>query len=229
MSTNEILRRDGGVNKRLAVDSGVVSGDPVLIGKMLGVAETTRDSDGYSTVALPIDFIYDLSVKAVNSAGNSAVAIGDELFYNASATPKINKDANGVFIGYALEAITSGSTATINVGFVIGGTVGRGVGAEKLITADGAITVPTQDTRYTITKAGVAAMTLAAPTVSGILVHIISGTANAHTLTNASPGFNNAGAGGDVGTFGGAIGDGIVLLSYNGIWLVVSKTNVTIA
>lgn len=99
--------------------------------------------------------------------------------------------------------------------------------------ASGAIAVPSGPNGVAVlTKAGVGAMTLAAPTAGtddGKRLTVISATAQAHTLTNSSPGFNGGGSGSDVGTFGGAIGDGIALVAYQGVWLVVSKTNVTLA
>lgn len=100
------------------------------------------------------------------------------------------------------------------------------------LSANGAVTVPTVDTKYFLTKAGVAAMTIVDPTTvthDGLRLSFISTTAQAHTLSNAAgSGFNVTGASGDVGTFGGAIGDGIVLIAYGGKWLVESKVNVTL-
>lgn len=102
----------------------------------------------------------------------------------------------------------------------------------NLVTADGAIAVPSRDTTYIITKAGVAAMTIVDPTATthdGLTLTFIAGTANAHTLDNsAGSGFNAAGAGSDVGTFGGAKGDNIVIVAYGGDWFVKSKVNVTL-
>jgi hypothetical protein len=83
-----------------------------------------------------------------------------------------------------------------------------------------------------LTKAGVAAMTLAAPTATtddGKVLRIVAATANAHTVTQSSPGFNGAGGSGDVATFGGAIGDNLVIVAYQGVWHIVSKVNVTVA
>lgn len=83
-----------------------------------------------------------------------------------------------------------------------------------------------------LTKAGVAAMTLSAPTATSDdnkQLTIISTTAQAHTVNQASPGFNSGGAASDVATFGGAIGDSISLVAYQGVWYVESKTNVTLA
>jgi hypothetical protein len=83
-----------------------------------------------------------------------------------------------------------------------------------------------------LTKAGVAVMTLAAPTAGtddGKILRIISTTANAHTVTQTTPGFNNAGSAKDVATFGGAVGDQFAVIAYNGIWYILSSTNVTFA
>jgi hypothetical protein len=97
------------------VDSGVVSSDPVMVSDLPGVAETSRDSDGYANIKHPGGLVYDLSVKAINASGNSAVAVGDKIYYTAADTPKLSKKATGDFYGYAMEAITAGSTATIEV------------------------------------------------------------------------------------------------------------------
>lgn len=91
------------------------SGDPVRIGDMVGVAVTAERTDGTTTVLLPPGAVVSLSVKGVDGSGNSAVAIGDTLYYVDADTPKVSKKTAGKKIGYALEAITSGSTATIKV------------------------------------------------------------------------------------------------------------------
>lgn len=79
--------------------------------------------------------------------------------------------------------------------------------------------------------AGAAATTLAAPTAGtddGKVLHLLATTAQAHTVTVAG-GANGGGAAADVGTFGGAIGDCVTLVAYNGVWYVLSNTNVTFA
>lgn len=97
-------------------------------------------------------------------------------------------------------------------------------------SADGAITQK-QGVVY-ITKAGIAVLTIADPvatTDDGKTLTVISTTANAHTLSNgAGSGFNAGGAATDVGTFGGAKGDNIMITAYQGKWYVVAKTNVTL-
>jgi hypothetical protein len=95
--------------------------------------------------------------------------------------------------------------------------------------ADGAITIETSQAM--LTKAGVNAMTLASPTNpdhNGVEITIQAATANAHTVTLVA-GFNGAGAGADVATFGGAIGDAITIVAYNGVWYVKNLVNVTLA
>lgn len=101
------------------------------------------------------------------------------------------------------------------------------------VSADGAITIPSVNTTYYCTKAGVAAMTIGNPTATthdGLRLTFIATTAQANTLSNAAgAGFNDGGASHDVGTFGGAKGDNIVIEAYQGKWYVVSKVNVTLA
>jgi predicted RecA/RadA family phage recombinase len=104
---------ENGRKLKHAVDSGTLSGAPVLVGKMTGVALTDRDTSGNAIV--DHGGVYDLSVKGVDDAGNSAVAIGDQLFFTNADTPEISKKESGYFFGYALEAVNSGATATIMV------------------------------------------------------------------------------------------------------------------
>jgi hypothetical protein len=75
-------------------------------------------------------------------------------------------------------------------------------------------------------------MTIAAPTATthdGVTITVIAGTANAHTVTATTIGFNAGNAGADVGTFGGAIGDGLTFVAYQGEWYITSNINVTLA
>lgn len=91
-----------------------VSGDPVVCGQIPGVALVAEDAAGLTTVALDGEFT--LSVKGENQSGNSAVADGDILYYEAGQTPPVNKDAtNGIRFGYARGAVISGATSTIPV------------------------------------------------------------------------------------------------------------------
>lgn len=134
----------------------------------------------------------------------------------------------------ALNTVVAGTLSTLSVSgaatFATAPVFNNVVGA---VTADGAITIPSGNKTFAITKAGVAAMTLANPTATthdGLRLTFISTTAQAHTLSNAAgAGFNDGGAASDIGTFGGAKGDNIVVEAYQGKWYVVSKVNVTLA
>lgn len=105
---------------RVTVPSPTESSDPVICGDMAGIALTNYDDrDGKATVAF--NGVYDVSVKAVAGGGNSAVVEGDPLYYVDGDSPPVSKKATGVFIGFALEGVSSGQTGTINVRLADGG------------------------------------------------------------------------------------------------------------
>jgi predicted RecA/RadA family phage recombinase len=90
-----------------------VSGDPVVVGQMPGVALTDERADG--TTSIDFEGVYTLPVRGVNGGGNSAVAVGDILYYVSGDTPKLSKKDTGVRYGYALGSVNAGATATIQV------------------------------------------------------------------------------------------------------------------
>lgn len=96
----------------LNVGSGVKSGDPVAVGDIAGVATIDADANGYATI--DTEGVYNLSVKGTTGS-NSAVAIGDIIYYVTGDTPKLDKKNTGVAFGHALGAIDAGATATIPV------------------------------------------------------------------------------------------------------------------
>jgi len=101
--------------------------------------------------------------------------------------------------------------------------------AIQAVSTDTAITI--KNGTVLITKSSAATVTLAAPTATthdGMILNIVSTTAQTHTVANASPGFNNGGSGKDTATFGGAIGDGFVVVAYQGAWYLLTSTNVTL-
>lgn len=107
-------------------------------------------------------------------------------------------------------------------------------GNYEIASANGAVTIPSNRGHHIVllTKAGVAAMTLAAPDNpddNGARITFIATTANAHTVTATTIGFNEGNTTSDVATFGGAIGDGFECVAYNGEWYTTHVTNVTFA
>lgn len=101
----------------------------------------------------------------------------------------------------------------------------------QVASANGAITIPSGgESLVFITKAGVCALTLGVPTTAqnGVKITVVATTAHAHTVTAATIGFNAGDAGADVGTFGGAIGDGFSVVAYGGEWYVQPGTNLNV-
>ena len=103
----------------LTVGSGVESGDKVLVGDIPGVALTDADSSDKATVDTGGG--YELSVTASDTTGsNSAISEGQALYWDdgsgsldaGTLTPD---NTNGTFFGYALEAVSGGTTADITV------------------------------------------------------------------------------------------------------------------
>lgn len=143
----------------------------------------------------------------------------------------VNRSGGDADFGAVTATSFTGDLTGDVTGNVTGNVVGGVDEAVTLVTADGAIAIPTVNTTYFITKAGVAAMTIVAPATSdnGVRLTFISATANAHTLDMASTGINEGSA--DIGTFGGAKGDGVTIIAYNQHWYEVpgSNTNVTFA
>lgn len=113
MATN-IIHEDGNqLDLVCTAPSAPDSGGPVLFGVLPGVALTDERSDGKTTVKL--NGVADLSVKGVDGSGNAAIAAGDVIYYTDGDTPKLNVKTTGTRFGVALEAVSSGATATIKV------------------------------------------------------------------------------------------------------------------
>jgi hypothetical protein len=105
----------------LTVPSTAKSGDPFANGTsalpgFAGVLQTDPDPTTFVATVDVSGSMHNLSVKGVtNGAANSAVVQGDQLFYNAAHTPKVDKDTTGIPFGVAWEPVNSGATATIGV------------------------------------------------------------------------------------------------------------------
>jgi hypothetical protein len=129
-----------------------------------------------------------------------------------------------------------GSTA----GLKLGGTLVTATAAElnrmdtepvQTLVADGPITVKNGICLIAKTVAGAVAGTLADPTATTDdykRLTIISFQAQANTVTSGSS-FGGGGAGKDVATFGGAIGDSLALIAYQGKWYVTGLNGCTLA
>lgn len=91
--------------------ASVSSGDHVVLGRLRGVALTDTDSNG--NIQLARKGIFTLSVTGANAGGNTAVSIGD-IIYDDSGTLNVDS-TNGTEFGVAMETVSSGATASIDV------------------------------------------------------------------------------------------------------------------
>ena len=108
MATNRTLPEGRYVTVAIASKS---SGDHALFGSIPGVCTTDTDADG--NVVLDTSGVYSLSVTGADNAGNAAIAAGD-IIYDDAGTLNIDS-VNGTRFGYAMAAVNSGATTTINV------------------------------------------------------------------------------------------------------------------
>ncbi len=96
----------------------------------------------------------------------------------------------------------------------------------QTITGDGAITL--KSGVVVLSKASAAAITIAVPDQDGQQLHVVTSTAQAHVITQATDGFNAKAASGTC-TFTAAVGNSVTLVSQGGHWYTVVKNGVTIA
>lgn len=135
MATNRVIADPQVLSVVCSNPTTPASGDPVRFGGLCGVALTDEAEGGNPTGYTSVDFgpaVYDLSVKGVDDDGNSAVAIGDHIFYVDADTPKLSKKTSGYYFGIALEAVISAATTTIKV--LMGQAAGSGVFASNGVT-----------------------------------------------------------------------------------------------
>lgn len=110
MATNMVYKT--GDRIELNVGTGVMSGDPVAVGEITGVALLDADTDGNTVVVR--DGVFELSVVGNDGTTGAAVAVGDPLYITAGEK-FLDVDATAVLFGYALEEVASGATKTIKV------------------------------------------------------------------------------------------------------------------
>lgn len=207
----------------VTVESLAINGNTVAGGLLLGSSEIIDmngeadalviDADGDTTISAPTDDQIDIEV-----AGADDFRITANTFTALSGSTIATN---------TIAETTAGSGVTID-GVLVKDTAVTARFPVVAVTADGAITVPNGNTTYYITKAGVAAMTLVDPTATthdGLRLTFIATTANAHTLDLVT-GINGGAA--DIGTFGGAVGDGVTIEAYQGVWYEVPNNNANV-
>jgi hypothetical protein len=100
------------------------------------------------------------------------------------------------------------------------------MGITYAVAANGAL--PTGSATVVLTKAGVSAMTLAAPSANGVVLTVMSYSDNAHTITTVDLIHDGTTGTHDLATFAAFKGASITLVGWDGFWLVRANNGVTI-
>lgn len=189
------------------------SGQPVRLGHLVGVAEINELADGSITA----DFgpaVYELSVRGVNTSGNSAVAVGDALYYVdadvGDGSGFLSKKDTGRFAGTALATVASGTTSKISV------MIGRGEGAVTSTTVQQ--TIPAGFVKVNLVNGGAVGnfnVTGIGPGDELVFVGRYSTAAEIATLTDVTSQFSITGAN-TINNAGGTVTTGDLLQV---IWL----------
>ena len=147
--------------------------------------------------------------------------MGNLILTNPSEPPETLKAiVTAILEDEALLATTASAASVTAVSNSVAAL--QAAAAYALYTSAGAVA----PSGYAVLKTGTSgAMTLVNPASDGILLIIVAADAHAYTLTCSAGKLN----GGAVGTFGGAIGDSLILLSSGGVWLAALANGVTIA
>lgn len=254
--TFKIVRR--GEDAQLAdvsVDTLSISGVSVVTAVLLASGQVVDlngeadalvlDADADTSISSPTDDQIDIEVNGADdfritantftALSGSTIATNTIAETTAAAGVTIDgvllKDGGAVFADAATIEIDTVNEATASAGVTIDGALIKdGIfGTIQAITGDGAITI--QNATVFASKGSAAALTLAAPTAGthdGRIVRVVAISAQAHVITGGVDGFNAKGSSGTA-TFGGAIGDSVTFVAYNGHWYTLSKVNVTIA
>jgi hypothetical protein len=161
--------------------------------------------------------LVDVMPKGTLGGGNEHTTIGDGTDVPVKVYVPAAQSVNSLEVRTPAEALVFAVSA------------GGGITIPPaLLAASGAISPHLADD-YVITKAGVAAMTLAAPTAGtddGVIIQISSATANAHTVT-ATGLLETGSASVNVATFAAFAGAGLTLWAYNAKWIVLSAIGIT--
>jgi hypothetical protein len=90
----------------------------VRCGTLTGIAIVDEGDGGNTAAQTSVDFgpgIWQCTVSAVNSAGNSAVALFDALYYLDATAPVLSKDTSGYLFGWAMGTVSTGVSGSIEV------------------------------------------------------------------------------------------------------------------
>lgn len=158
-----------------------------------------------------------------NQTGIVQASVGQNVYFSDDNTVTIT--AGAVWAGVIVTVNEQNSTCEVDISNAVMPLDRVGM---QIISASGAVAARSPGT-FVVTKAGVAALTLAAPTATaddGMEIIITSGTAQAHTLT-ATGLLNTGSASVNLATFAAFAGAGVTLMAYQGKWNVLASVGVT--
>jgi hypothetical protein len=191
-------------------NGGATSGAPCRVGDLPGVALVDIDTNSGTTV--DFEGVYALVVAGTDDNGNSAVAVGDSIYYVDADTPKLSKKAAaGRFYGTAVGPASGSQVGSANATLVVAGvtttaiavrigpapaspgglnTIGTtAIGAGTVTTADiGALAITTAlINNLAVTTGKIAAGAVTGPKLPTGLLHVTlaDGTIGATDVTVA--------------------------------------------
>lgn len=230
--------QDIGATSLLLASGQVVDLNGEADALIMDAAQNVRldgSSAGHLKVKISGAYDFDITANTLTALSGSTIATNTIAETTAASGVTIDgvllKDGGAVFADAATIEVDTVNEATSAAGVTIDGLLIKDgiVGTIQAITGDGAITI--QNATVVASKGSAAALTLAAPTAGthdGIIVRVVAISAQAHVITGGVDGFNAKGASGTA-TFGGAIGDSVTFVAYNGHWYTLSLVNVVIA
>ena len=117
MKNSSFVSGEGFVKLKLTVTASGSAGDIDLISTMPILLITDANASDLATAEiLGCKRVIAIDVHGANNAGDTAVAIGDKVYWDST---EVNADVtNGTFLGYALAAVVSGATTEIDIALV---------------------------------------------------------------------------------------------------------------
>jgi len=115
MAKNMVNKRGEAISFVPTSPTSPVSGSPVRLGEILGVAMDNPGAGGNAAGAVSVwvgPGVFSLSVTDSQATG---IALGDKLYFTDGNPPVINNDNTKRLFGYALGTVGANATATINV------------------------------------------------------------------------------------------------------------------
>lgn len=176
--------------------------------------------------ALDANALKFVATAATGATVGGLVRIGGETstiteIVGAQITVRMRGDFGGKVVAHvAGEPLWFGTKADLTLDPAPGTGAAGGVRDIKYYAAAGAIDVPVTKDAVAVIGVGAGgahAMTLADPQAEGVMIHIVSASAYAHTITLAT-GYTAVSADSDVFTLGNLVGNAVNFMSINGKW-----------